>query len=128
MSEQSKIIEELHALIMVILKNGSATTEEGQAIDDLEDLLYQQKCYIEIKGSPHSCQGEEIASLFFNNSFTEAINKMCTYQITPEDFFGFTDYHYDEDEEEGEQVTMFTDSFISKATQAYNLQTKSINS
>lgn len=127
MSEQSKIIEELHALIMVILKNGSATAEEGQAIDDLEDLLYQQKCFKEITHSEYAFQGEEIAGLFFNNSYADAISKMCEYDITPEDFFGFAEYHFDEGEEE-ELVKMFTDSFISEATQAYKVQCNSINS
>ncbi len=127
MSEQARIIEELHALIMVILKNGSATPAEGQAIDDLEDLLYKEKCFIEIKHPEYTCQGEEIAGLFFSDSYTNAINKMCEYEITPEDFFGFAEYHFDEDEEE-ELVKMFTDPFISEVTQAYKLQCKSINS
>lgn len=125
MSNQAKIIEELHALIMVILKNGSATVEEGHAIDDLEDLLYKEKCFIEIKHSKYACQGEEIAGLFFNDSYADAINKMCEYEITPEDFFGFAEYHFDEDEEE-ELVKMFTESFISEATQAYKLKCNSL--
>ena len=118
MSEQAKILTELEEIIMNILKNGAATAEEGARIDELEALLLQQKCYKEIDHETHSYQGEEIAALLATNQTTEAIDKMCSCEITPEDFFGFIAYH-DEDEEYAE---IFTPAFSEEITKLY--QTK----
>ena len=121
MSEQAKILAEMQEIIMTILKNGSASVAEGNRIDELEDLLHKQKCYKEIDHAEHDYQGEEIASLFFSDSYTEAIDKMCECEITPDDFFGFIEYH-DEDEEFTE---MFTDEFIADVTKVYQSKCKS---
>ena len=121
MSEQAKILAEMQEIIMTILKNGSASVEEGNRIDELEALLHKQKCYKEIDHVEHDYQGEEIAGLFFSDSYTEAIDKMCEYEITPDDFFGFIEYH-DEDEDFTE---MFTDVFIADVTKAYQSKCKS---
>jgi hypothetical protein len=115
MSEQAKILAEMQEIIMNILKNGSASVEEGNRIDELEALLHQQKCYKEIDHKEYSYQGEEIAGLFFGDHYMEAIDKMCEYEITPDDFFGFIEYH-DEDEEFSE---MFTDLFIADVSKVY---------
>lgn len=121
MSEQAKILAEMQEIIMTILKNGSASEAEGNRIDELEDLLHEQKCYKEIDHAEHEYQGEEIAGLFFSNHYMEAIDKMCECEITPDDFFGFIEYH-DEDEEFTE---MFTDLFIADVTKAYQSKCKS---
>lgn len=115
MSEQSKILAELQEIIMSILKSGSASAAQGSRIDELEALLHQQKCYQEIEHEEYTYQGEEIAGLFFNEQYNQALEKMCECDITPEDFFGFIEYH-DEDEE---YTDTFTDTFISKVTQDY---------
>ena len=120
MSEQAKILAEMQEIIMNILKNGSASVEEGNRIDELEALMLKQKCYKESDHAEHDYQGEEIASLFFSDSYTEAIDKMCECEITPDDFFGFIEYH-DEDEEFTE---MFTDAFIADVTKAYQSKCK----
>jgi len=121
MSEQAKILAEMQEIIMTILKNGSASAAEGNRIDELEALLHEQKCYKEIDHAEHEYQGEEIAGLFFTDQYMEAIDKMCECEITPEDFFGFIEYH-DEDEEFTE---MFTELFIADATKAYQSKCKS---
>jgi len=115
MSEQAKILTELQEIIMNILKNGAATVEEGARIDALEALLLKQKCYKEIDHETHSYQGEEIAALLAINKTTEAIDKMAVCEITPEDFFGFIEYH-DEDEEFTE---IFTPAFMAEVTKLY---------
>ena len=115
MSEQATILAEMQEIIMGILKTGSVTEVEGARIDELEALMLKQKCYKEIDHSEYDYLGEEIASLFFNNQYIEAINKMHECEITPADFFGFAEYHY-EDEETTE---MFTNLFISDANKAY---------
>jgi hypothetical protein len=115
MSEQAKILAELQSIIMTILKNGSASVEEGHRIDELEALLHEQKCYQEIDHEAYEYLGEEIAGLFATGHTTEAINKMCENQITPEDFFGFIGYH-DEDEE---YIDLFTDAFIAEVNKDY---------
>jgi hypothetical protein len=115
MSEQAKILEELQKIIMRIIGSGSASEAEGQRIDELEALLHQQKCYKEIDHSEYTYQGEEIAGLFFTNHTMEAIEKMCQWGITPEDFFGFIEYH----DEEEEFVEMFTNVFIAEVNKLY---------
>jgi len=119
MSEQTRIIAEIHELIMDILKTGSATVEQGDKIDELEELLFEQKCFKEIGHTDYANQGEEIASLFFAGSKAEAIDKMIECEITPEDFFGFVEYHYDEDHKDEDKITMFTDVFIADVNKAY---------
>jgi hypothetical protein len=122
MSEQARILAELQDVIMGVLRTGSASVEEGKKIDELEDLLYQQKCFQEIDHPEHANQGEEIATLFFNDAYTEAIEKMCACEITPDDFFGFVDYHYDEDEDDA--IEMFTDAFIADVNKVYQSKCK----
>lgn len=117
MSEQARIIEEMQELVMSILKSGIASVEEGNKLDELETLMLNQKCYKEIDHKEHDYQGEEIASLFFADSYMEAIDKMIEYEITPDDFFGFVEYHYDEDEEDS--IEMFTDAFIEDVSKVY---------
>jgi len=125
MTEQSKIIAELHILIMAILKNGSASVEQGHELDKLEDILLQQNCFKEMKDSEYTYQGEEIAALFLSNSYNQAIDKMCEYNILPEDFFGLTQYHFDEDDDEEEElVKMFTNNFISEVVKAHKIHSK----
>ena len=119
MSEQSKILAEIHALVMEILKTGTVSEEEGVKIDALEELLHKQNCYKEIENSEHTCQGEEIASLFFAGSTMQAIEKMVAYEISPEDFFGFVQYHYDEEHEDEDKITMFTGAFMADVNKDY---------
>lgn len=121
MSEQAKILAEMQEIIMEILKSGSASEEQGHRIDELEALLHQQKCYKEIDHSEYTYQGEEIAGLFMNDHYEDAITKMCECEITPEDFFGFIEYH-DEDEEFTE---IFTEEFISNVSKDYLSKCKS---
>lgn len=116
-SEQARILEEMQALVMGILQSGSATVEEGERLDELEAMMLKQKCYKEIEHPEHDYQGEEIATLFFNDSYMEAIDKMYECKITPDDFFGFVEYHYDEDEEDA--IEMFTDRFIEDVNKVY---------
>ena len=115
MSEQAKLLAEMQEIIMSILKSGSASMAEGDRIDELEALLHQQKCYREIDHKEYSYQGEEIAGLFFGDHYMEAIDKMCEHEITPEDFFGFIEYH----DEEEEFTEMFTDVFMAKVNKDY---------
>ena len=122
MSEQTKIITEIHELVMEILKTGTASVEQGNRIDELEALLYEQKCFKELDDGKHSLQGEEIANLFFSDNYTKAIDKMIACDITPEDFFGFVDYHYDDEHEDEDLAEMFTDTFIADVSKNY--QTK----
>jgi hypothetical protein len=121
MSEQAKILAEMQEIIMTILKNGAASESEGHRIDELEALLHQQKCYKEIDHPEFDYQGEEIAGLFSSDHYMDAIDKMCEYEITPEDFFGFIEYH-DEDEDFTE---MFTEEFIADVTKVYQSKCKS---
>lgn len=116
MSEQAKILEELHAIIMEILSSGSASEDQGKRIDELEALLHQQKCYQEIEHAEHDYLGEEIAALFNTDHYVQAIEKLCEHKITPEDFFGFITYH----DEEEEFTALFTDAFMQKVQADYN--------
>jgi membrane-anchored protein YejM (alkaline phosphatase superfamily) len=126
MSEQSKIIQELQELIMSILKTGIASEEEGKKLDKLEASLFKQRCFKKSSDSAYDYQGEEIAGLFFNDNFTKAIDKMYEYKISSEDFFGFVEYHYDEDEEdELEIIELFTDAYKEKVHNAYQSKCRS---
>lgn len=118
MSEQARILAEMQALVMRILQSGAATAEEGEKLDELEALMLKQKCYQEIDHEEHDYLGEEIAALFFNDAYAEAIDKMYANEITPDDFFGFVDYHYDEDEEDA--IDIFTDAFIADVHKVYH--------
>ncbi|MDP2077575.1 MAG: hypothetical protein Q8N01_07450 [Sulfuricurvum sp.] len=124
MSEQARILAEINAIIMNILKTGSASVEEADKIDELEALLQQQKCFKETTDGAHANQGEEIAILFFTDRYMEAINKMCECEISPDDFFAFVDYHYDEDHEDEALVEMFTNAFVADVNNAYRLKSK----
>jgi hypothetical protein len=119
MSEQAKILLEINKIIMNILKTGQASVEEAHRIDELEALLQQQQCFKESKSAAYANQGEEIAALFFDDNSTQAIKKMCEYAITPEDFFAFVDYHYDDEHEDEESTQMFTHEFIEGVVEAY---------
>ena len=125
MSEQARILSEINKIIMNILKTGSASVEEADKIDELEALLHQQKCFKEIENSAYTNQGEEIATLFFNEHYVEAIDKMCECEISPDDFFAFADYHYDDDHEDENLVEMFTNVFIAGVNEAYESKCKS---
>jgi hypothetical protein len=119
MSEQARIIAEIHELVMSILKTGSASVEQGDKIDELEELLYTQKCFTQSDNSEDTNQGEEIANLFFSDKYTQAIEKMLELGITPDDFFGFVEYHYDDEHEDEELTEMFTGAFRAKVNQDY---------
>lgn len=118
MSEQAKILTEMHQLIMNILKNGSTTVEEADKMDELEALLHKQNSFKK-SSNGDTLQGEEIATLFFNDKYSEAINKLCEYEISPSDFFGFIEYHYDDEHEDEELIEMFTNSFASGVFEDY---------
>lgn len=118
MSEQAKILAELQGIIVHILKTGTATEEEAIKIEQLEELLLQQKCYEEIDHEEYTYLGEEIAGLLSSGKTIEAIEKMCVNEITPEDFFGFIQYH-DEDEE---YIEVFTTEFIAEIMKVYKTQ------
>jgi len=115
MSEQSKILEEMQQLVMQILKTGTATEEEGKRLDELEEQMLKQKCYRPVNGENGSNQGEVIAELLFSNNITSATDKMIEYEITPEDFFGFAAYHYEDEP----RVGIFTKSFMADVEKSY---------
>ena len=115
MSEQSKILAEIQQLIMQILKTGTATEEEGKRLDELEEQMLKQKCYRPVNGENGSNQGEVIAELLFSNNITSATDKMIEYEITPEDFFGFAAYHYEDEP----RVGIFTKSFMADVEKSY---------
>lgn len=102
----------MHTLIMKILESGSASEEDADKIEELEELLQEQKCFEKAANTKHEFLGEEIATLFFEAKSAEAIDKMIASDITPEDFFGFVNYHYDDEHEDEELAEMFTDAFI----------------
>ena len=120
MSEQSKILEKMQNLITEILKSGTASVEQGEKIDALEVQLFKQKSFKETPNEAEDIQGEVIANLLFNKAFKEAVDKLYDYKITPEDFFGFIGYHYDEDD--NPEVELFTDEFCTQIGQAYEVR------
>jgi len=124
MSEQAKILAQMQELIMEILKSGTASVEQGNRLDALEASLHKQKCFKKTSNTAYDCQGEEIAGLFFNDSYNEAIDKLYEYKIPSSDFFGFVEYHYDEDDDE-EILQKFTDEFIAKVHKDYQLRCES---
>lgn len=117
MSEQAKILAEMQALIMNILKTNQATEAEADKIEELEVLLHQQKCFQ--KGDSDLLVGEEVANLFFANKLEDGVALLCKGDIIPEDFFGFVDYHYDEDHEDEEKTEMFTQAFMMELKTKY---------
>lgn len=120
MSEQAKIIEDIQKLVMSILKTGIATAEEGSKLDELEVLLYKQRCFKSSTLPEYDCLGEEIVALFLNDNFTEAVDKLYEYKISSEDFFGFVEYHYDEDEEDNQEIIdLFTEAYKINVHNAY---------
>ena len=125
MSEQAKIIQDIHTIVMSILKTGNATIEEADAIDRLEALLDEQKCFKEIDDIHHTSQGEEIASLFFSDNYDKAIHKMLECEISPEDFFGFVEYYYDDDHEVEDLTEMFTGAFKRGVNEVYKARANS---
>ncbi len=124
MSEQSRILAQMQELIMEILKSGAASVEQGNRLDELEAMLHKQKCFKKTSHPEYDCQGEEIAGLFLNDSYKEAIDKLYEYKISSDDFFGFVEYHYDEDDDE-EIVEKFTDAFIAEVNKDYALKCQS---
>jgi hypothetical protein len=125
MSEQAKILAEIGQIVMNVFKTGSVTMEESSRMQELETLLHKQRAFKEVDHPDNTYQGEVIASLFFNEQYTEAIDKLYEYKITPEDFFGFVEYHYDDDHEDEYLTEMFTDDFIDKVTKDYLIKCKS---
>ena len=122
MSEQAKIIAQMQALIMEILKTGTTDIEQANKMDALERELFKQRAFKAIKHDKHEYQGEEIATLFFEDKYTQAIDKLYDCKISAEDFFGFVDYYYDEDHDDEELTEMFSSEFMAKVKQDY--QTK----
>lgn len=120
MSEQTEILTQMQQLVMQILKTGTATEEQGALLDELEEKMLEQKCYEETEHSEHSYKGEEIAGLFFDKKFSEAVDKMHEYAITPEDFFGFVNYHYEDEP----MIDMFTASFVADVEEAFRSKSK----
>jgi len=122
MSEQTKIIAQIQELVIQILKNGSVTEEEGIAINTLEDELFEHNSFKPSELKQGSLQGEEIATLFFDSNIEEGVNKLIEYSITPEDFFGFIEYHYDEEHHDAEKIGMFTQAFIVDINEKYRVK------
>ena len=120
MSEQAKILQEMQELVMNILKTGSVSEEEGKKIDYLEDLLHEQKCFKELDSEEYDYLGEEIANLFLNDKKIQAVKKLIDYDISPEDFFGFAQYHYEDEEE----IQMFTDIYVAEINRLYLRENK----
>jgi len=108
MSEQAKILEQMQEIIMKILQSGSASVEEGDRLDELEEELFKQKCFQQSGDNNYANIGEEIATHFFNGEKSLAIEMLHQNKISPEDFFGFAEYHFDEDD----SVDMFTQQFV----------------
>ena len=107
--------QELQSIIMHILKTNTASMEDSKRIEDLEALLYEQNSYAKIDHPEYDYIGELIANLLVINKHTEAIDKMYEYDITSKDFFGFINYH-DEDEE---FYDIFTKEFIENINSQY---------
>ncbi|RUM64859.1 MAG: hypothetical protein DSZ04_01385 [Sulfurimonas sp.] len=119
MSEQTKLIAGIEELVMKILKNGSVTEEDGLEINTLEDELFKQNSFKSSQDKHGSLQGEEIATLFFHNQTQDAITMLIKYEITPEDFFGFIGYHYDEEHPDEGLIGMFTSAFIANVNEMH---------
>lgn len=116
----------MQELIMEIIKTGATNIEQANKMDALERSLFKQRAFKEIKHDKHTYQGEEIATLFFNDNYKEAIDKLYECKISPEDFFGFVNYYYDEDHEDEELTQMFTDAFIAQVNKDYQEKRESL--
>lgn len=125
MSEQAKILAEIGQIVMNVFKTGSVSMEESIRMQELESLLHKQRSFKEVEDPKHTYQGEVVASLFFNDRYSDAIDKLYEFKITPEDFFGFVEYHYDEDHEDEELTEMFTPQFVDNVNRDYDLKCKS---
>jgi len=126
MSQQAKTLEALQVLITEILKTGTASIEQGQQLDKLEANLLKERSFKASSNDTYDNQGEEIAYMFFKDAYEKGINKLYEYKITPEDFFGFVNYHFDEDEDdELEIMQTFNDTFKQKIQEDYTLKCKS---
>lgn len=119
MSQQAKILTQMHQLVMGIIQSGTATPEQSEQMDELEELLEQQNCFKKVPNSKQANQGEVVASLFFNGEFDSAMDKMCEYKISPDDFFGFVQYHYDDEHEDEDKVGIFTSELMQKIYTQY---------
>jgi len=108
MSEQAKILAQLQELIMEILKSGEASPQQGALLDSLEEQLFAQKCFQEPSNEAYDNLGEEIAYLFFHDKADKAVAKMKEQEISVEDFLGFVEYHFEDDE----PVEMFNAAFV----------------
>ncbi|MDF1883831.1 hypothetical protein JHD49_07780 [Sulfurimonas sp. SAG-AH-194-C21] len=124
MSEQTKLIAGIEELVTKILQNGTVTEEDGLAINTLEDELFKQNSFKPSEEKEGSLQGEEIATLFFNKQTENAIAKLVEYEVTPEDFFGFIGYHYDEEHPDEALIVMFTAAFNADINEKYQLINK----
>ncbi|MDQ7067063.1 MAG: hypothetical protein Q9M40_03120 [Sulfurimonas sp.] len=91
------------------------------AIDSLEEELFKENAFKASKQTAGSLQGEDVAKLFYQNDITQGIEKLIEYEITPEDFFGFVEYHYDEEHPDEELIGMFTEGFIADIHENYKL-------
>ncbi|CAI6152079.1 MAG: hypothetical protein SPLUMA2_SPLUMAMAG2_01836 [uncultured Sulfurimonas sp.] len=124
MSEQTKLIAGIQELVTKILQNGTVTEEEGLAINTLEDELFKENSFKPSTDKQGSLQGEEVATLFFNKETENAIAKLIKYEITPEDFFGFVGYHYDDEHPDEALIEMFTVAFVTDINEKYQLINK----
>jgi len=119
MTNQSQILEQMQKLVMNIIQNGQTTIDEAHKMDELEKQLHKERCFKKSKNTNYPNQGEEIANLFFQEKFPDAIEKMYEYKIPPVDFFGFIEYQYDDEHEDEDEIEIFTSSFIEKVNQDY---------
>lgn len=115
MSPQSQILAQMQEIVMNILKTGDLSAEDGEKMDALETQLHQQKCFVPSQKSEFEYVGEEIAALFLSEEFEAGVQKLKELEILPEDFFGFAEYHF-EDEDETE---MFDADFMQRVNEAY---------
>ena len=118
MSEQAKILEEMQALIMEILKSGAASAAQGQKLDALEEALLKQRCFKASANSAYENQGEEVAYLFLGDKHAQGIDKLYEYKIHSNDFIGFVNYHFDEEDDE-EVLAKFTDDVVTQIHKDY---------
>ncbi|MBN2816613.1 MAG: hypothetical protein JXQ67_08010 [Campylobacterales bacterium] len=117
MSEQSKILAQMQELIMEILKTGATSPEQGVQLDNLESKLFEQKCFQASTNDAYENIGEEIAYLFFNDKQEKAIKKLQENQINVEDFVGFAEYFFEDDE----PVEMFDSAFKESINKALSI-------
>lgn len=117
MTQQAQILAQMQEIIMSILKTGDLKPEDGEKMDALEMQLHQQKCFTPSGSSEYEYLGEEIAALFHKNEFDAAMKKLRDSKIEPIDFFGFAEYHFEDDED----TEMFDGAFMRKVDEAYRV-------